>query len=294
MLGCSLGPNPQVERTGTAVLGGHDHGILTLPDERRGVWLARQPRAELVLATGCVTLYERLGDAKYLEARTERAPGPSSTRPGQSTHWEQWHTPFIAHLRTTQPPIGVKVLSDVEDTMYANLIDACYPQNALYPGVLEFYEAVTREPFELPTTPVTTLSARPNPMVSTWEASSLQGLVAFTRGRLCLSALSGALVSGALGTAQTVLRANLDLLCDEVPHGQEDEIGRVKFKNLLRFSAVYPEYCYVFVGDSGQADALTAQLMVTTESTDGASRVVTTTPHITTPYLGGTHGASRQ
>ena len=28
---------------------------------------------------------------------------------------------IIGHLRTTQPPIGVKVLSDVDDTMYANL-----------------------------------------------------------------------------------------------------------------------------------------------------------------------------
>ena len=71
-------------------------------------------------------------------------------------------------------------------------------------------------------------------------------------------------------------------------------IGRVKFKNLLRFSEVYLEYRYVFVGDSGQADALTAQLMVKTESTEGASRVVTTLPHITTLFLGGTHGASHQ
>jgi len=185
----------------------------------------------------------------------------------------------IGHLRTTQPHIGVKVLSDVDDTMYANLIDARYPKKTLYPGVLEFYDALKREPCELSTTPVTTLSARPNPLAGKLEESSLQGLVEFTKGRLCLSALSGALVSGALGTAQTVLRANLDLLCDEVPHDQEDEIGRVKFKNFLRFSAVYPEYRYVFVGDSGQADALSAQLMVTTESTEETSRVVTTFIH---------------
>ena len=65
----------------------------------------------------------------------------------------------------------------------------------------------------------------------------------------------------------------------KIPHGQEDEIGKVKFENLSRFSAVYPEYRYVFVGDSGQADALTAQLMVTKESTEGTSRVVTTFIH---------------
>ena len=70
---------------------------------------------------------------------------------------------IIGHLGTTPPPIGVKILSDVDDTMYANLIDVRYPKNTLYPGVLEFYDAVTREPFELSTTPVTILSARPNP-----------------------------------------------------------------------------------------------------------------------------------
>jgi hypothetical protein len=103
--------------------------------------------------------------------------------------------------------------------------------------------------------------------------------VEFTKERLCIRELSGALVSGILGTAQTVLRANLHLLCDEGPHDQEDEIGWVKFKNFSRFSAVYPQYRYVFVGDSGQADALTAQLIVTTELTEETSRVVTTFIH---------------
>ena len=53
----------------------------------------------------------------------------------------------------------------------------------------------------------------------------------------------------------------------------------MKFENFARFSEVYPEYRYVFVGDSGQADALTAQLMVTQGSTEGTSRVVTTFIH---------------
>lgn len=111
------------------------------------------------------------------------------------------------------------------------------------------------------------------------EEGSLKSLVEFTKERLCPSALSGCLFSSAAGTIQTWLRANLDLLSDEVPHGQEDKIGEVKFENFSRFSAVYPEYRYVFVGDSGQADALTAQLMVTKGSTEGTSRVVTTFIH---------------
>lgn len=186
---------------------------------------------------------------------------------------------ILAHLRTAPTRRGVKVLSDVDDTMYANLVDERYPKKTLYPGVLEFYDALKHEPFTLPAIPVTTLSARPNPVAGKLEEASLKSLVGFTKGRLGPSALSGALGSSIVGTAETMLRGELDLLSDEIPHGREDEIGRVKFKNFGKFAEVYPEYRYVFVGDSGQADALTARLMVTEGSLEGSSRVVTTFIH---------------
>jgi hypothetical protein len=186
---------------------------------------------------------------------------------------------IIEHFGKTPQRIGIKVLSDVDDTMYANLIDERYPKKTLYPGVLEFYDSLKREPFELRAIPVTTLSARPNPIAGILEETSLKSLVAFTKERLCPSALSGALVSSTTGTIETLVREDLDRLSDEIPHGEEDKIGQVKFENFSRFSSVYPEYRYVFVGDSGQADALTAQLMVTEGSTEGTSRVVTTFIH---------------
>jgi hypothetical protein len=192
---------------------------------------------------------------------------------------KEYQARIIEYFRTTPEQIGIKVLSDVDDTMYANLIDERYPKKTLYPGVLEFYDSLKHEPFELRAIPVTTLSARPNPIAGKLEEASLKSLVEFTKERLCPSALSGALVSSTAGTIQTWLRANLDLLSDEVPHGEEDKIGEVKFENFSRFSAAYPEYRYVFVGDSGQADAVTAQLMVTRASPEGTSRVVTTFIH---------------
>jgi len=187
---------------------------------------------------------------------------------------------IFEHFRLAPAAIGVKVLTDVDDTMYANLIEKRYPKKTLYPGVLEFYDSLRKEPFEASPVPITTLSARPNPIAGKLEEGSLCSLVSFTRGRLCPSGLSGALLSSVVGTLQTALRADeehLDLLCD-IPHGQEDEIGRVKFSNFLNFAEVYPEYSFVFVGDAGQADALTAQLMVTQTSTE-ASRVLTTFIH---------------
>jgi hypothetical protein len=188
---------------------------------------------------------------------------------------------IIEHFRLAPAQIGVKVLTDVDDTMYANLIERRYAKRTLYPGVLEFYDSLRQEPFGASPVPITTLSARPNPIAGKLEERSLTSLVSFTKGRLRPSALSGALTSSIRGTIQTALRADqehLDLLSNYVPHGQEDKIGRVKFSNFVKFAEVYPEYRFVFVGDAGQADALTAQLMVTQNSPE-ASRVLTTFIH---------------
>jgi hypothetical protein len=192
---------------------------------------------------------------------------------------KEYQDRIIKHFREAPQPIGLKVLTDVDDTMYANLIDKRYPKKTLYPGVLEFYDALKREPFALQEIPLTTLSARPNPIAGKLEEASLRNLVELTKGRLCPSALSGDLGSSVIGTLETLERADLHPLHDKIPHGQEDQIGRVKFENFARFAQVYPEYSYVFVGDSGQADALTAQLMVAQMATEDSLRVVTTFIH---------------
>lgn len=186
-----------------------------------------------------------------------------------------------AYFRTVQKRIGIKVLTDVDDTMYASLLEARYPkkqekdgkaEKVLYPGVLEFYDALKSEPFDVWPIPVTTLSARPK----SFEESSLNSLVEITKGKLRPSALSGELASSTLGTLESLARA---LLKGKLSHKQEDQIGRVKFENFSHFSEIYPEYSYVFVGDSGQADALAARLMVSSPSTDPGSRVLITFLH---------------
>jgi hypothetical protein len=191
---------------------------------------------------------------------------------------------ILAHLRKAPPQNSIKVLSDVDDTMYANLLDRRYPPKTLYPGVLAFYDALKHEPVPTLATPVTFLSARPNPIAGKLEEDSLQNLMVLTGGKLCPSALSGDLGSSAAGTLQSILRDKFDdSLHDAIPDGKEREIGEVKFRNFLNFSEVYPEYRFVFVGDSGQADALTARLMLDGPA-QGTARVVTTFIHdITRP-----------
>ncbi|MCC6326084.1 MAG: hypothetical protein L3J18_15105 [Candidatus Brocadia sp.] len=189
---------------------------------------------------------------------------------------------ILNYLRTVKQQAGIKVLTDVDDTMYANLIDDRYPGETRYPGVLEFYDSLKQEPFDLQVIPVTTLSARPNPIAGIMEEDSLKKLGNFsdsTGRRLCPSALSGDLGSSVIGTVETLLREKLHPLHDKIPHGQENKIGEVKFMNFEKFSKVYPEYRYVFAGDSGQADALTAQKMITSEPAGEAARVITTFIH---------------
>ncbi len=136
---------------------------------------------------------------------------------------------ILDHLKKAPPHDGIKVLSDVDDTIYGNLIDRRYPRSPNetpypYPGVLAFYNALKYEQHRSDTgtfvhdgisqVPITTLSARPNPIVGHLERRSIAGLIELTRpaspGPLGLqlrpSALSGHATSSAIGTLETVFR----------------------------------------------------------------------------------------
>jgi len=52
---------------------------------------------------------------------------------------------LIAHFAKNAAKQGIKVLSDVDDTLYANLVDTRYPKKTLYPGVITFYAALAEE-----------------------------------------------------------------------------------------------------------------------------------------------------
>jgi hypothetical protein len=190
---------------------------------------------------------------------------------------------ILAHFRTAPRESRVKVLTDVDDTMLANLVDRRYAKGTLYPGVVAFYDSLKQEPFATTQVPVTTLSARPDPLVGIAEEASLRSIRDLTANRLSPSGQSGAFKSSVIGTIETLVRASnkpyLKRLSDRVPFNKEDEIGEVKFANCQQFCAVFPEYQYVFVGDSGQADALTAQLLTNGQMAEGMARPITTFIH---------------
>ena len=133
---------------------------------------------------------------------------------------------FAAHSGQTSQ---VKVLSDIDDTAYSSLNDARYPRFTVYPGARAFLAELDRGPAAQPDAlgDVGFLSARPDLIE---DATHLQlKLLGFAEGPLLEGSLEGV--------------ASHDAMAEE------------KLAQFRRYRALYPEYGFVFVGDSGQGDA---------------------------------------
>lgn len=137
---------------------------------------------------------------------------------------------LLAHFasksgRTAQ----VKVLSDIDDTAYSSLNDARYPRFTVYPGAQVFLAELDRGPGAQPDAlgDVGFLSARPDLIE---DATHLQlKLMGFAEGPLLEGSLEGV--------------------------ASHDAMAAEKLTQFRRYRALYPEYGFVFVGDSGQGDA---------------------------------------
>jgi hypothetical protein len=142
---------------------------------------------------------------------------------------------ILGHLRREAEavPSGEnKILSDIDDTFYANWKDRRYPSKTVYPGVLAFYAELDRGPGIIPgrdgdLTFVTARPADPLGMVENMTFDALR-----KHGVPPHAVLSGSLMH-LLGNSR---------------------IAAKKFDNFQRYVRVFPEYGFVFVGDSGQGD----------------------------------------
>ncbi|QSQ26577.1 DUF2183 domain-containing protein [Pyxidicoccus parkwayensis] len=142
---------------------------------------------------------------------------------------------ILAHIRheAEAAPSGEnKVLSDIDDTFYANLKDRRYPSKTVYPGVIGFYAELDRGPGIMPGRDgdLTFVTARPNDALGVVEDMTLETLR--ERGVPPPAVLSGSF-------------ANLV---------GNSRIADKKFDNFTRYLRLFPEYGFVFVGDSGQGD----------------------------------------
>lgn len=126
---------------------------------------------------------------------------------------------ILAHFEKESPPTGlVKVLSDIDDTVYANWKDKRYPPKTIYPGVKQFQKELGRD--------LVFVTARPG-VIERLTRRTLRNLGFATP----------TILPGSLGKSLSTAR-----------------ISAKKVENFLQYRRIYPEFDFVFAGDSGQGD----------------------------------------
>ena len=153
---------------------------------------------------------------------------------------------ILAHLATEASALEraeVKVLSDIDDTFYCNWKDTRFPPKTVYPGVRQLYVELDRGPHPTPGRlgDLAFVTARPRDRPGWIERA--------THKTLREHGLTDA----------TVLAGSFTKL-----HG-DDAIAAGKLANFVDYAALFAEYDFVFLGDSGQGDAAFGQAMLERE-----------------------------
>lgn len=125
----------------------------------------------------------------------------------------------------------LRVVSDIDDTIYCSFKDQRYPTGTVYPGVMELYQQLT----DLP--PVF-LTARPELALSLMERLTHKQLR--NLGWQEATVLSGSL-PGLFGHRR---------------------MAEQKARTLTSYAELFPEYRFVFFGDSGQGDWALARTLL--------------------------------
>lgn len=143
---------------------------------------------------------------------------------------------LLQHFKAEAPPKAerVKVLSDIDDTFYANWKDDRFPKKTIYPGVRALYAELDRGAGRTPDPlgDLMFLSARPYDRAGASEH--------LTREMMEKNGV----------TKSTVLSGDFAHLIGN------ESIADKKFDNWQQVGQLYPEYGSVFLGDSGQGDAI--------------------------------------
>jgi hypothetical protein len=128
----------------------------------------------------------------------------------------------------------LRVVSDIDDTLYSSLKDARHPRGTLYKGVLELFASLS----ELP--PIF-LTARPELVLNLLERLTHRQLRRYGLDKPTV--LSGSL-PGLLGHRR---------------------MAEQKARNLTSYTEMYPEFRFLFFGDSGQGDMAFAESLLAHE-----------------------------
>ena len=155
-----------------------------------------------------------------------------------------------------------KILSDVDDTLLCSGgvfpagSDKSYPRKALYPGVLAFYRELdlgTNSDFAewqpQMVGNLVFLSARPHVYKDVAES------VIFEKVRSLQERYN-------LYTSPTLLAGCLNTGGKFMVSGDFEHLAIKKFENFREYLKIYPEYSCIFVGDNGQGDVRTAEMVL--------------------------------
>lgn len=146
--------------------------------------------------------------------------------------YPQYRDQILQHIADNASPTGqLKVMSDIDDTFYANWVDDRYPKQCVYPGVRQFYAELDRRAGS-DAGDQTFLTARPDDRLGKVKTHTKRSLK--SRG---------------IDTCAVVAGALLSLISNE-------SIAAKKLEGYNEYRALFPEYGTVWVGDSGQGDAL--------------------------------------
>ncbi|KAG7377708.1 hypothetical protein PHYPSEUDO_011137 [Phytophthora pseudosyringae] len=142
-----------------------------------------------------------------------------------------------------QQPNLIKVVSDIDDTLFPGWLDKRYPPHIPYPGVSDLYARISRglaqdANGDRVRPSITFLTARPRGWLSVGRYLTLQHLKSL--GVPNVTVLNGS-VKGLVSNAA---------------------IAKMKLNSFLRLAQVFPEFNFVFFGDSGQGDTLLASRLL--------------------------------
>lgn len=173
----------------------------------------------------------------------------------------------LEHIRNiSEKTDKIHILTDIDDTIYPSRYggsDLSFTHHTVYPGVFSFYKYVVSTDF------VTLLTARPKSLYTdTCDKISKE------IGRP-VDILNGRFKDINLGVGVDFVKrllyplisskssypSSIDHLTGLEPikwYSNYKNIANTKFESIIKYSSIYPEFNFIFIGDSGQGDLICA------------------------------------
>jgi hypothetical protein len=179
------------------------------------------------------------------QAKTQRAHMLIGSKRGRNYEKRSWQ----------------KIISDIDDTLQCSGgswpagIHTAYPKHAIYPGVLAFYRELDLGISGVDEWDATLLgnlvflSARPHVYKSLSEDESYKKFRHLKKTRNFY-------------TSPTLLAGGLDSGTRFVIGGDPEPVAEKKFTKFVEYIGLYPEFKYIFIGDNGQGDARTVEMLM--------------------------------